>query len=102
MTEETVGLRGRGGREGISVSAQEEEEEEDGGAGQGGQDPGAEEGEGEEEVLGGAVLDKVDRILELKKEREKKKYSEGRMMKKVDKILFSDISSSVSKEERTM
>ena len=46
------------------------------------------------------VLDKVDRILELKKEL-KKKYSEGRMMKKVDKILFSDISSSVSKEERT-
>ena len=48
-----------------------------------------------------AVLDKVDRILELKKEGKKKKYSEGRMMKKVDKILFSDISSSVSKEERT-
>ena len=47
-----------------------------------------------------AVLDKVDRILALKKEREKKKYSEGRMMKKVDKILFSDISTSVSKEER--
>ena len=47
------------------------------------------------------VLDKVDRILELKKEGKKKKYSEGRMMKKVDKILFSDISSSVSKEERT-
>ena len=47
------------------------------------------------------VLDKVDRILELKKEGKKKKYSEARMMKKVDKILFSDISSSVSKEERT-
>ena len=43
----------------------------------------------------------MDRILELKKEGKKKKYSEGRMMKKVDKILFSDISSSVSKEERT-
>ena len=48
-----------------------------------------------------AVLDKVDRILQLKRDREKKKYSEERMMKKVDKILFSDISSSVSKEERT-
>ena len=47
-----------------------------------------------------AVLDKVDKILELKKASKKKKYSEGRMMKKVDKILFSDISSSVSKEER--
>ena len=47
------------------------------------------------------VLDKVDRILELKKEGKEKKYSEARMMKKVDKILFSDISSSVSKEERT-
>ena len=46
------------------------------------------------------VLDKVDKILELKKEGKKKKYSESRMMKKVDKILFSDISSAVSKEER--
>ena len=42
----------------------------------------------------------MDKILELKKASKKKKYSEGRMMKKVDKILFSDISSSVSKEER--
>ena len=48
-----------------------------------------------------AVLDKVDKILELKKASKKKKYSEGRMMKKVDKILFSDISPAVSQEDRS-
>ena len=48
-----------------------------------------------------AVLDKVDRILELKKESKRKKYSDDRMMKKVDRILFSDISSAVSPEDKT-
>ena len=48
-----------------------------------------------------AVLDKVDKILDLKKAGKKKKYSDERMMKKVDKILFSDISPAVSQEDRS-
>ena len=43
----------------------------------------------------------MDKILALKRQGKKKKYSEERMMRKVDKILFSDISSSVSQEDRT-
>ena len=48
-----------------------------------------------------AVLDKVDKILDLKQAGKKKKYSDERMMKKVDKILFSDISPAVSQEDRS-
>ena len=47
------------------------------------------------------ILSKVDKILDLKESAKSKKYSEEKMMKKVDKILFSDISSSVSQKDKT-
>lgn len=47
-----------------------------------------------------AVLSKVDKILELKRQGKKRKYSDERMMRKVDRILFCDISSTVSQEDR--
>merc|ERR1712012_188956 len=47
------------------------------------------------------ILSKVDKILDLKESAKSKKYSEEKMMKRVDKILFSNISSSVSQKDKT-
>lgn len=46
------------------------------------------------------ILTKVDKILDLKEKGKTKKYSEDKMMRQVDRILFADISSAVSQSEK--